>query len=189
MCLLTFIAVFIILKMSKKLFYHSPLLSLSLIQKRYTTLLTLEMFDTRINTRHLPLTVNYLERHFPTVLDTQCFNEEGLSFREEVKETEIGHLFEHIIIDELCLLKLDSGFDFATYNGNTSWNWEREKEGLFHIIIDIGSSDNNLLEKALDKAIFFLELLFRESENPTLNPPLIPAQFPQLLLHSPQKLQ
>lgn len=148
--------------MSKKLFYQSPILSLTVNPKRAKTNLTLTVFIPEHNTRDIPNTLPYLKRFFPSVLETQCFNEKHLPFREEVKETEVGHLLEHILIDELCLLKLDTGFEYAAFQGKTSWNWEKEQEGIFHIVINIGVADYLLLTKTLEKALSFIELLFKD---------------------------
>jgi hypothetical protein len=50
-------------------------------------------------TKYLPKTHRILKTMVPQVLKTQCFNDSNLPFNVEVRDTEIGHMFEHIILE------------------------------------------------------------------------------------------
>lgn len=126
-----------------------PTYNLVIQQKKTCCNLHMTMKIPCINTRELPHTFAILKRELPSILNTTCFNEFNIPFREEVKHTEMGHLFEHILLEYLCLNKLADGHNRAVYNGNTSWNWVKEKRGLFHIVVDVPASDKKYLEAAL----------------------------------------
>lgn len=106
-----------------------------------------------VNTSDIPQTLEFLTNNCPSVLRTQCFNDKNLPFSLEVKETEIGHLFEHILIDKLCTLKIKNGAKSAILNGNTSWNWQKNPYGSFQILIDLGQNDLELLIEGLKTSI------------------------------------
>lgn len=106
-----------------------------------------------VNTSDIPQTLTFLKENYPSVLRTQCFNDQNLPFAIEVEKTEIGHLFEHILIDNLCALKIKSGANSAVFNGTTSWNWKETPYGSFEIWIDIGRKDQSLLIEGLKQTI------------------------------------
>lgn len=116
-----------------------------------------------INTNQIPHIVQYLKHAFPSVLTTQCFNDQNLPFSQEVKDTEIGHLFEHILLEELCLLKIQRGSRCATFNGITNWNWVKEPQGTFHIEIDSTYKDADILVEALDKTLKLVEIIIPQN--------------------------
>lgn len=120
----------------------------------------MELFIPIVNTRHIPHTYSYLQKNFPDVLATECFNDLNLPFCEEVKATELGHLFEHMLLVNICQIKVHSGVRDVVVNGRTSWNWMKEKEGVFNIMIDIGKKDIEYLIHALKKTIEVFEKLF-----------------------------
>lgn len=133
----------------KKLSYHSPLFDLKIRQTRKVTAIDMQLHSLTVNTSEIPETLEFLETNYPGVLKTQCFNEKNLPFNVEVTQTEIGHLFEHILIDNLCALKIKSGAKSAVFNGTTSWNWQQNPYGSFLIWIDAGREDFELLVKGL----------------------------------------
>lgn len=135
--------------MMKKLSYHSPLFDLKIRQTRKVTAIDMQLHGLIVNTGEIPGTLEFLQENYPGVLRTQCFNEKDLPFSIEVIQTEIGHLFEHILIDNLCALKIKSGETSAVFNGTTSWNWQNNPYGSFQIWIDIGRKDLELLIEGL----------------------------------------
>lgn len=146
--------------MSKKFLYRlSPSFSLLISQEVQNTLIIMKLNTTAVNTRYIPNITQLLQFYCPSVLKTHCFNERNLPFRQEVKATEIGHLFEHILLEELCLRKLDCGSSSVVFNGRTNWNWIKEPRGLFHITIDAGFSDQLVFPNALNRAIEVTEQL------------------------------
>lgn len=121
----------------------------------------MEVFSPILNTREIPETYTTLEQELPSIFTSRCFNENNFPFDEEVNQTEIGHLFEHIILEYLCLLKIEKGAGEAVFSGETNWNWEREKRGIFHIQIHIGQKDNELIVAAIQKSIVLLEFIMQ----------------------------
>lgn len=139
--------------------YSSSHFELTAQRKKRAMYLAFSMRSTIVNTKDLPHTISVLRRHLPEVLKTQCFNEHGWSFRREASQTEIGHLFEHILLRYLCDGKLASGAQHAEYSGRTDWNWFRDPRGTFHIWINAPSSDWGLFLQAMQKSIALLERL------------------------------
>lgn len=162
----------------KKLSYHSPLFDLRIRQTRKVTAIDMQVHGLVVNTSEIPATLEFLEENYPGVLKTQCFNEKNLPFAVEVMQTEVGHLFEHILIDNLCALKIKNGAKSAVFNGTTSWNWKENAYGSFQIWIDIGRNDLELLIEGLKITINLTKnlmepridtLIMKESlENPNL---------------------
>ena len=109
-----------------------------------------------IFTTRLPATTNVLAAHLPSVFDCQCFNDANKDFEDESKNTELGHLFEHILLEYLCMEKLEKGHTEAVYEGVTNWNWQKEKFGTFNIEITAGLEDIEIIERAFRKSVNLL---------------------------------
>lgn len=110
------------------------------------TIIEFSMAYPIVRTGCLPKTVTILSEKLPGVLKTTCFNDAGLPFEEEAKDTEIGHLFEHILIQYLYE-ELDYKF-----KGVTQWNWNINKRGTFQISIFSENPYTQELQEAVDKA-------------------------------------
>jgi hypothetical protein len=152
--------------------YTSELFTLSVMQRKTKTYIHMQMANDVVNTRDLSNTYQILETMLPQVLLSQCFNEENLPFSMEVRQTEIGHLFEHILLEYLCLLKLEKGCKrHATYQGVTQWNWRVDPWGTFHIHISTGTHDIPIFAEALEKTIHLVSLILQygNAKEPTLN--------------------
>ena len=106
-----------------------------------------------VNTKYLPHTLTVLRRTLPGVLRTECFNYKHISFKKEVQQTEIGHLFEHILLEYLCLEKIKEGHDDIVFNGKTRWNWIKNPYGSFEIEVDVKVEDLRIFIKALKKSL------------------------------------
>lgn len=132
------------------------------------TFITMSLMTSYFHTTHLPSTYQILKDNLPTVLQTECFNDSGLPFDQEVKNTEIGHLFEHILLEYLCELKIQYGHKKALFKGVTNWNWKKDAKGTFHIFIDIDQKDVIFLDIALEKSIKLLNKVL-ENNNTRLN--------------------
>lgn len=102
-----------------------------------------------ISTSTRPQTIDILQKHLPTIFSNHCFNYDNLSFRDECKNTEVAHLYEHMILEYLCLELVKSGQDEATYKGTTAWNWEKEPKGSFNIQINAGKNELSALQTAI----------------------------------------
>lgn len=138
-------------------YYKSPYFSILVRQNKFSTFLKLIMHTRIVTTAHIPFITTFLKQYNPTVLVTECFNPQNLPFYKEVKSTELGHLFEHMLIDEMRRLQENNGFKHV-YNGETSWDWEKSGYGVFSIWIDSGYSEEPLMHTALNETI----MLFRK---------------------------
>lgn len=140
-------------------FYNSPLFTLLMRRSQKDTKLIMKMHTNIINTRDIPFIFNILKENLPTVFRSICYNEYRFPFRKEILQTEIGHLFEHILIEYLCILKINEGFDEAEYTGLTKWNWKLYSRGSFHITVSAGRGDTIRLSAALKLSIELINKL------------------------------
>lgn len=111
-------------------------------------------------TRTLVHTRDFLSAHCPHVLDTTCSNYDNLPFREEVKNTELGHLFEHMLLSYMREEKQKAGHENFCISGTTNWNWKKQMRGIFHIKIDTEAIDEKMFALALHTTCHQLEKLF-----------------------------
>ncbi len=143
--------------------YNCQYFSLKIAQKKHTSNIVFTISPSFVTTKMAPQTLSILKSNLPSVLRTKCFNDKNLSFEKEVVKTEIGHLFEHIFIENLSLLKIQNGFDYAEFNGRTSWNWNKEETGIFHIFIDAGKEDDAYFFEALKESILLTNSVIESS--------------------------
>lgn len=127
--------------------------TISVTHKRHSTHLIMSLHTDIVNTMFLPHTTRILKKYVPSVFSSKCFNYDNSPFSIESKRTEVGHLFEHILLEYLCLLKNEIGIENPIHNGVTSWNWVKEKKGTFRITIDVGDSEREIFFAALQKGI------------------------------------
>lgn len=145
------------------LFYAiDNLFTLSVQYNQEDTFMTMQVLLPVTTTAIFPSTKKILEKLLPSILLSTCFNEEDLPFNQEVENTEIGHLFEHILLEYLCLEKLSYGYKEAVFSGRTNWNWQKDEEGTFHIIIDSGHSDAIFFPHAIEKSAILLRGILEE---------------------------
>lgn len=103
------------------------------------------------HTNIYPNIIDILKVYHPSVLQTICHNPQNLPFSLEVQNTELGHLYEHILLAYLTDIQSEKG-NVSIYNGRTTWDWYKDKEGLFHIYIDVGRNDEGILAESLEKS-------------------------------------
>lgn len=137
-------------------FLLNPNYQLAVKYSKKITYIKMSLFTDFYHTNSLPQTTEILRQNLPSVLATQCFNEYNLPFKHEVKNTEIGHLFEHIILQYLCQEKIARGYKKASFRGVTKWNWKNEARGTFNIQIGLNPADIIYLDLALTKSIELL---------------------------------
>src|SRR4051812_12913831 len=82
-----------------------------------------------ISTKEIPNILEFLKINYPAALNTQCFNDKNLPFCEEVLNTEIGHLLEHIMIADLYSRKKAQGCSNLVFDACTQWDWIQDDEG------------------------------------------------------------
>jgi hypothetical protein len=100
--------------------------------------LTVEMPDPdRILTSQAPHLPRLLFRLFPHLATHRCDNGQGYTFRRECRETEIPHLFEHLIIELQAQAQ-----PVEVLRGETQWNWGIDPRGRFYVFVDY---ENELL--------------------------------------------
>lgn len=151
--------------MSKKSWYVSREFSLSVAMGPRGALLDMHVLNGVVNTSQLSFVRETLSIELPSVLRSQCFNPLGLSFFEEVRATEIGHLFEHVLLEYVCLLKVERGDAHAVHSGRTSWNVQQVEQGRFSIYVDVSKKDRRIFLKALARTILLMRLLSNMSSH------------------------
>ena len=124
-----------------------------------------------VTTETLPRTYKVLKQVLPSIFKTTCFNDNEFSFATEVKNTEIGHLFEHIIITYLCEISIELENCNVIFNGETSWNWNKEPLGTYHITFNVGKKDTLLFLEALTLSISLIEFILQQE---TIQSPATP---------------
>ena len=151
-------------------YFVENLFSLAIIQKQTRTKITMDLLHNQINTEQIPFITDLLQENLPSVLSTTCYNDLGLPFDEEVRNTEIGHLFEHILLEYLCQNKLAKGARRATYAGRTTWNWVRDPLGRFHIHLNCGKKDSDILPLALEQTVALMKIILGYNPRPLFLP-------------------
>lgn len=79
----------------------------------------------------LPELANSLLRMLPQLREHLCYNRNGVPFIEELYDTELGHVFEHVILEILRRRGLH-------LRGQTTWNWHRDPLGTYNVTINTG---------------------------------------------------
>lgn len=125
-------------------------------------LLTQTIDNPIYKTSGIPETVNFLDIHMATIFNNQCFNDQKLSFREEVRDTEIPHLFEHMLIENMKMLAIKK-FGKASMHGETYWDFDKP-QGEYNIKIKSSQFDNEIFSQSLVSSINLLEKLFGTKE-------------------------
>lgn len=139
--------------------------SLDLTIHKKSTIMVMKMTSSILSTEELPLTHTILRKQLPGVLKTRCFNSLRLPFTKEVRQTEIGHLFEHILLQNMLEMKLALGDEKFVLKGTTSWDWKKDSRGTFHIKLNVGAEEQYILYSALDKSNQLLDHIFEMHES------------------------
>ena len=148
--------------------YKLPGFSLEADETAFGVRLTMELYVQNFTTGFFPGTYLTLSRELPRIFKSRCFNKGNLPFRLEVQNTEMGHLFEHILLEYLCQIKLAQGSSRAVFKGETWWDWRVSRRGTYYIDIQYVRFDRNLFTEALEKTI----KLFNQIIAPTT--PVVP---------------
>lgn len=156
------------------------LFSLNIMQKNSSTKIIMQLHGEEVNTAHIPFIVDLLKMNLPNVLLTKCFNDDNLPFREEVRNTELGHLFEHILLEYLCQLKIAKGHSKASYAGRTRWNWVKDPRGKFHIHLNCGMRDSDILPAAIEKTVTLMKLVMQYEQGSLFPAASLPGAYPRL---------
>lgn len=146
--------------------YKSNNFQFWLNENRSQVQMTIQFPEDCWSTSALPSTTKFLKKHRPSVFNCQCFNENKHSFAHEVKNTELAHLFEHLVIDEMRNLKAKT-YD-AEFEGETAWDWHRHPIGSFKITFKLSQGDAKYFQPALIKSVQTLEKLICSCDKETL---------------------
>ena len=134
--------------------------SLHVSPHAHNSLIYMQVISPIVNTSQLRNTYKILQTKLPTIHSSLCFNDQNLPFFKEVRHTEIGHLFEHILLEYIYQIKTTKGNKNISVKGETSWNWYKNPTGFFQIRINIGSSEKEILFQALSPSIELLLFIF-----------------------------
>jgi len=145
--------------------YQQSHYTMFVTQKKKVAKLSMRFNTRHFTTKYFPHAVKLLKQLAPKVLHTTCFNEDNLPFCEEVKSTELGHLYEHILLEVLVRLKTVRFRQNATYQGVTSWNWYKDEPGTFQIEVDIGESEKFLLFQAILETNRIVDLILENGKD------------------------
>src|SRR5476649_2845544 len=91
----------------------------------------------RYLTSQVPLLSHDLFRLLPEMADHTCHNDDGVSFRDECRRTEIPHLFEHLVLELQGRAE-----NVGLLRGETEWDWRIDPRGFFTVSVDY---ENELL--------------------------------------------
>lgn len=150
------------------------LFTLSIDRQKHKIRILMQLLIPQVNTKDFPLTQQLLQLYLPSIFRSTCYNEDNLPFHKEVTQTEVGHLFEHILLEYLCIVQLENGLEEATYEGVTDWNWVREPQGSFHITINTEADDLDILHQALDRSITLMNVILTGNQTMNAEPPRHP---------------
>lgn len=155
------------------------LFSLSIWFGLRRTKIIMVVLGTIVNTHKIPSTYPLLNQYLPQIFLSKCFNDAKLPFKDEVRHTEIGHLFEHILLEYLCVYKFTKGYSDVVFSGETSWNWRREPYGLFHINVNSGYEDLDIFPKAFEKTIVLMSQIMGSvsAKQSSITPFMLPSLY------------
>ena len=85
----------------------------------------------------------------PTLATHECENDEGRSATEELADTELPHVLEHVALDLLHRAGVR-----GTLRGETTWDFSRDGAGVFRVTID--GADEMPAEAAVESAAQFV---------------------------------
>lgn len=67
----------------------------------------------------------------PGLASHRCHNDAGRSFAEEIADTEMPHLFEHVVLE----LMAEAGSP-RSLKGETAWDFKRDGRGVFRVSLE-----------------------------------------------------
>lgn len=103
---------------------------------------------------------SFLGSELPSIFTCSCDNPDQNSFAQEVTNTELAHLFEHVLLEYLCDEKISTNTYPVAYSGRTFWGDRDLPKGTFRIKISMSDTEANLLNNALSKAHTLMSKLY-----------------------------
>lgn len=127
----------------------SPMFDFVLNQRPDHAEITIQFFTNFYTTNEIPGTISVLQTSLPRIFKHKCFNTGNYAFKKEAANTELGHLFEHILLEFLCIYKYKEGQNDFNLKGLTEWNWLQDPRGIFYISLNTEKNDTFILQQAL----------------------------------------
>lgn len=137
--------------------YSSSRLSIRSIKRLNTLEIFLFIPVPYLNTIFYPETLAILKKDLPCILKSKCLNELNLPFQIEACQTEIGHLFEHICLENLQKFNYLVSGQKRLFRGITIWDWKKNPKGSFKIEIITEKIDPSVHVLAIAESIKLLE--------------------------------
>ncbi|HVT01274.1 MAG TPA: hypothetical protein VHE53_03535 [Patescibacteria group bacterium] len=135
--------------------------SITVTKGIYATKIKMNCLTPVVNTRQLPSSHKILREELPSIFNSKCFNDQDNPFIEEAKRTELGHLFEHVMLEYICMGKIEKGLKRVSVSGVTDWNWKREPFGTYNITLRVGKIDQTIIDEALKKTITLFDYILK----------------------------
>jgi hypothetical protein len=79
------------------------------------------------------------------------------------------------LLEYLCQLKIAKGFNRASYAGRTRWNWIKDPRGKFHIHLNCGLKDADILPVAIEKTVTLMKFILLEEQQAMFSASKIPG--------------
>lgn len=121
----------------------------SIFPKRKRSILIMKLWTDQMTTEKLPKITSILKENLPSIFSSICYNEKNFPFQKEMKNTEIGHLYEHILLEHIAQIHFKENGNQSEFVGVTSWDWKKSPRGTFEIEINVGAKDREVLLKAM----------------------------------------
>ena len=135
--------------------YETPFYSLLLSYSDSHFIVKGRLLNGLSKTTQIPQTSQLLEQYLPQIFSCSCFNDANIPFSQELQQTELGHLLEHILLEFLCKEKLSHGATSAVFDGVTKWYVDTPQE--FEIFISKDKYDLPLFAQALKRSLFVFD--------------------------------
>lgn len=115
--------------------------------------------DEPLRTSELPALADAALRALPGLRGHRCDNGVGLTFPDELADTEIAHLVEHAALEMMAMVGSP-----ATLAGETSWDFAADGRGVFRLRIVF--DDEAVARSALAFALALVRALARGDAAP-----------------------
>ncbi len=169
----------------RPLVFTSENISLVMKINQATTNIDLYLPPYATYTDNFPQTNAIVAGVLPTIFRHRCYNLKHKPFAQEITDTQIGHLFEHILLEYLLQLKIAKEKSTVKLIGETVWDWDKEEPGTFHITLSVGEDDRAIIQASLYKGLSLLTRIL--VSGPSQQPQIRPNQ--QLLNQDVDELQ
>lgn len=91
-------------------------------------------------------------RSYPNIVRHRCASGSAHGIRAELAQTEVAHLIEHVVIEQL----VQRGIPRAGLSGETAWDFQRDGQGVYRVRIH-GCRDVNEVHCAVGVACDLIE--------------------------------